>query len=329
MKGEELEGAAEESPASRLSSSASSSSPLTARALVSYGASRLVASASSAAEDPRGEARRLLGIATGHPSADLWLRAEEPVWWAARSRFLDLVARRAEGVPLQWLAGEAGFHDVVIAVEPGVFVPRPETELLVEEALQAIAVRRRGDAQNGVRVLDVGTGSGAIAVAIAAAERGRHTEVYAGDVDARAVRIARANAARSGVHVDVRCSDLFGAFADLAGTVDVVVSNPPYISPSDGERLPIEVRGFDPPGALFDPDGGTGFHRRIAASARAFLRPGGTLILEIGATQGREVAGMLVEAGYVDVSVVPDLAGRDRMTRGLWEGKGSAWTPSS
>ena len=302
--------------------------PLTARALLGYATDRLASSASSAHEDPGGEARRLLAIATGLDAADLLLRADEPVWWSARNRFLDLVTQRADGVPLQLLEGETGFHDVVLRVEAGVFVPRPETEMLVEEALQVLAEQRRREPDLSPRVLDLGTGSGAVAVAIAAAERGRAMHVFAGDVDPLAVRVARANAARCEVDVDVRRSDLFESFAELAAGVDVVVSNPPYVSPSELTQLPIEVRGFDPPCALFDPEGGTGFHRRIAAAARGFLRPGGTLLLEIGETQAAEVAGMLAEAGYTDVRVSQDLAGRDRVVRGLWEGRGSAWTPS-
>jgi release factor glutamine methyltransferase len=123
------------------------------------------------------------------------------------------------------------------------------------------------------------------------------------------------------VDVDVRRSDLFESFAELAAGLDVVVSNPPYVSPSELTQLPIEVRGFDPPRALFDFEGGTGFHRRIAAAARGFLRSGGTLLLEIGETQGAEVAGVLTAAGYADVRVSQDLAGRDRVVRGLWEGR--------
>jgi len=298
------------------------------RRLLEVGASRLRAARGGAREDPRGEARRLLAVAAGVPAVELLLRAESVAPPRVRDRYLAMVARRAEGVPLQLLAGETGFHDVVLAVEEGVFLPRPETELVVEEVRRALAARRRRGARGPSRVLDLCTGSGAIAVAVAAAEANADVAVHAGDVDPLAVRLARANARRCDVELDLRRSDLFAAFDDLAGEIDVVVSNPPYVAPDEADRLPLEVRGFDPPRALFDPEGGTGFHRRIVDGARRFLRPGGVAILEIGATQGREVGDALALIGYRDVHVLPDLAGRDRIVRGTWEGEGAAWTRS-
>lgn len=303
-------------------------SDCTYRQLLDRGTARLRDARGAAREDPRGEARRLLAAAAGLHGAELVLHADDVAPRRAKARFLALLDRRAAGVPLQLLAGETGFHDVVLSVEEGVFVPRPETELLVEEVRHVLAARRRRGAAEPSRVLDLCTGTGAVAVAVAAAERANPGRVHAGDVDPHAVRLAAGNATRCGVTVDVRRSDLFAAFGDLAGTVDVVVSNPPYIAPEEMERLPVEVRGFDPPRALFDPDGGTGFHRRLAGEARRFLRPGGTLLLEIGETQGGAVLGILADAGYRDLCVLPDLTGRDRIVRGVWPGEGDAWTHS-
>lgn len=300
----------------------------TYRQLLDLGTARLREARGAAREDPRGEARRLLVAAAGIPGADLVLHADGPAPRRAKARFLALLDQRAAGVPLQLLAGETGFHDVVLSVEAGVFVPRPETELLVEEVRRTLAARRRRGEAGTPRVLDLCTGTGAVAVAVAAAERAHPCVVHAGDVDPHAVRLAAGNAARCGVAVDVRRSDLFAAFDDLAAQVDVVVSNPPYIAPEELDRLPVEVRGHDPPRALFDPDGGTGFHRRLAATARRFLRAGGTLLLEIGETQGEAVRQLLAAAGYRDVCVLPDLAGRDRIIRGVWPGEGGAWTHS-
>lgn len=300
----------------------------TFRQLLDLATERLRRARGSAREDPRGEARRLLAAAAGLGPAELVLQADEPAPRGTRGRFLALLERRADGVPLQLLTGETAFHDVVLSVEEGVFLPRPETELLVEEVRHALQAARRRGAAPPLRVLDLCTGTGAVAVASAAAERGHGTAVHAGDVDPHAVRLAAGNAVRCGVAVDVRRSDLFAAFQDLAGRVDVVVSNPPYIAPCELERLPLEVRGFDPARALFDPDGGTGFHRKIAAGASRFLRGGGTLLLEIGESQGEEVRGLLADAGYRDVCVLPDLAGRDRIVRGVWTGEGQPWTHS-
>jgi release factor glutamine methyltransferase len=129
------------------------------------------------------------------------------------------------------------------------------------------------------------------------------------------VRLARNNAERNAVaaRVDVRRSDLFSAFADLEGNVDVLVSNPPYVAP--GDPLPREVRLGDPRDALVDPEGGTGFHRKIARRGRDFLVSGGLLVLEIGETQGKAAAAILEELEYVNVRVLRDLTGRDRFVR--------------
>lgn len=297
----------------------------TLRELVSAGADELRDAAGAARENPVHEARLLLQAAVGLDRGRLTAFADEPVAHDDSARFWDMVGDRARGVPLQLIVGSTEFHEVSLAIREGVFIPRPETELLVEEARMEVARRLRhrpaGDRPFGVRVLDLCTGSGAVAVATAAAFRDeRCVAVHAGDWSLRAVRAARDNARRNGVEVDVRRSDLFSAFADLEGSIDALVSNPPYIAPSEEASLPVEVRDFDPREALFDPDGGTGFHRRIAERGRAFLRPGGLLALEIGETQGEEVAGILRQAGYRDVTVLPDLAGRDRFVRGVRPG---------
>ncbi|MBZ0269543.1 peptide chain release factor N(5)-glutamine methyltransferase, partial [bacterium] len=209
------------------------------------------------------------------------------------------------------LTGQREFWSLRLAVTEATLVPRPQTELLVELALVCIDADGRRD------VLDLGTGSGAIAVAVAAAMRDEGcVSVHAGDWSARAVRAARDNARDNRVDVDVRRSNLFSAFADLEGRVDVLVSNPPYIAQSEAESLPLEVRLGDPKEALFDPDGGTGFHHRIAERGRIFLRPGGMLVLEIGETQGEVVHAILEGLGYEAVVTLPDLTGRDRFVRG-------------
>ncbi|NNE44889.1 MAG: methyltransferase, partial [Gemmatimonadetes bacterium] len=140
--------------------------------------------------------------------------------------------------------------------------------------------------------------------------------VSAGDWNPRAVRLARRNAESNAVSVEVRRSNLFSAFAGYEGTVDVLVSNPPYIHPEEEDSLPLEVRLGDPSDALFDPDGGTGFHRRIAERGRDFLRPGGFLAMEMGDQQGESVSRVLQDAGYEEVAVLPDLNRRDRIVTG-------------
>jgi len=302
--------------------------------LVNAGAQRLQSAAGDARENPRHEARLLMQAAMGLDHGRLVVGSGDPVGQADAARFWDMVGDRARGVPLQLIVGETPFHAVTLHVDEGVFIPRPETELLVEEAVGAARAhlrRQPGDGRpGGVRVLDLCTGTGAVAVAVAVALREEpRVAVAAGDWNPRAVRLARRNAARHAVELDVRRSDLLSAFADLEGRVHVLVSNPPYIAPTEAESLSLEVRLGDPRDALFDPDGGTGFHRRIIDRGRRFLVRGGVLILEVGETQGDEVATVMRQRGYEATRVLPDLAGRNRFVRGTWTKEGTAWTRSS
>jgi len=297
----------------------------TLRDLVTAAARELRSAAGDARENPVHEARMLLEAAVGLDHGGLVLLADEPVGREDRARFWDMVADRARGIPLQLILGSTAFHAVTLRVAEGVFIPRPETELLVEEAIAAarrrLAGRPRDGSPGGVRVLDLCTGTGAVAVAVAAALKDeRRLAVHAGDWNVRAVHLARRNASENGVEVDVRRSDLFSAFADLERRVDVLTANPPYIAESEADGLPLEVRLGDPRDALFDPEGGTGFHRRIADRGRAFLAEGGTIVLEIGEAQGEAVERILAELGYGAVVTLPDLTGRDRFVRGTWWG---------
>jgi release factor glutamine methyltransferase len=290
----------------------------TLRELVEAGAGELKWSEGGARENPRREASLLLQAAVGLDRAQMVTHGDQAAAPGAAARYWEMVRRRARGLPLQLLVGHSGFHDVTLSVEPGVFIPRPETERLVEEGARSVeAALASAAADPRVTVLDLCTGTGAVAVALAHRFRAEErVSVYAGDWSLRAVRLARRNAENNEAAVDARRSDLFSAFADLEGRVDVLVANPPYIAPDERESLPVEVRLGDPEDALFDPDGGTGFHRRIAARGRDFLRGGGTLAVEIGERQGDEVSGLLRELGYEDVAVLRDLAGRDRVVRG-------------
>ena len=231
----------------------------------------------------------------------------------ARSGGLDIrtarlfgraLCQRCTGTPLQHLTGEQQFMDLLLSVTPGVFVPRPETEILVEAALALV------QGVDGPEVVDVGTGTGAVALAI------KHyrpdARVWATDVSAAAVTLARGNAAQHGLDVEIRQGDLFDPLpADLAGHVDLVISNPPYVAWDEYEDLPPEVKA-EPYEALV---GGTEVHGRLAELALRWLKPGGWLVVEIGSAQGREVRG-LMERGLEDVAVFSDLAGHDRVVRG-------------
>ncbi|HEX6329827.1 MAG TPA: peptide chain release factor N(5)-glutamine methyltransferase [Actinomycetota bacterium] len=251
-------------------------------------------------ESPRATAEQLLMHVLDTDRAGLYTLDDGLDAREARL-FGRALCQRCAGTPLQHLTGEQAFRKIQLEVRPGVFVPRPETEVLVEHALEAL-----GDAEDPV-VVDVGTGTGAIALAVKY-ER-PDTVVYATDLSPEAVELARANAAR--LELDVRI--LEGALleplpSELRGWVDLVVSNPPYLSPDEFEDLPLEVRA-DPEIALV---GDVAVIERLADDAARWLRDGGVLALEIGAAQGRAVTDLLGR-GYADVRVEPDLAGRDRV----------------
>jgi release factor glutamine methyltransferase len=254
-------------------------------------------------ESPRETAETLLMHFLGTDRVGLYSRSEGLDARTARL-FGRALCRRCTGEPLQHLTGEQQFMDLRLRVEPGVFVPRPETELLAEAAL---------DALTGVpapSVVDVGTGTGAIALALKQARP--DATVVATDVSEAAVELARANASRHGLDVTVAQGDLLAGVApSLRGEVDAILSNPPYVEAADYGALPKEVRA-DPVGALL---GGTEVHRRLAGEALEWLRPGGWLLMEIGADQGEVVRALLSE-GFDSVEVLPDLAGRDRIVRG-------------
>jgi release factor glutamine methyltransferase len=265
-------------------------------------------------ESPLETAETLLMRILGTDRAGLYRRSDG-LDAATAKLFGRALCQRCRGVPLQYLTGEQQFMDLVLSVSPGVFVPRPETEVLVEAALSAI------EGVDHPVVVDVGTGTGAVALAV---KRNRpDARVWATDVSEAAVTLARENGARLGLNVDVRQGDLLDPVPpDLAGRIDLLVSNPPYITEEEYEDLPQEVKA-EPFEALV---GGTNVHRRLVEEASRWLASGGWLVVEIGAAQGREVAA-LAEGALVDIEVLPDLVGRDRVVRGRRPIAGSREAP--
>jgi release factor glutamine methyltransferase len=254
-------------------------------------------------ESPREEAEAILMNLLGTSRASLYSRAEGLDLPTAR-RYGRALCRRCTGVPLQYLTGEQPFADLTLRVEPGVFVPRPETEGLAIAALGLLEGRPRPV------VVDVGTGAGAIALFVK--QHRADARVLATDLSADAVRLARSNSSRLGLDVDAREGNLLDPLPDgLRGEIDLIVSNPPYVTVEEYESLPVEVKA-EPYAALV---GGTDVHRHLVEAAGGWLRPGGWLVVEIGADQGGEVRS-LFEWRLTDVSVHTDLAGRDRVVQG-------------
>ena len=228
-------------------------------------------------------------------------------------RLDTMIARVRAGEPVQYVLGHWSFRHLDLLVDPRVLIPRPETELLVEYAIAAVAQRPRP-----LVVVDLGTGSGAIGLSLATELRHDGLAVWLTDVSPDALDVARANTVgvgRAAAHVRVAAGSWFEALPEsLRGSIDLVASNPPYIDVDDEAVEPI-VRNYEPGLALFAPHEGLAHVRTIVAEAIDWLAPGGTLIAEIGATQGAVVAAALVATGYVDVQVRADLAGRDRFVQ--------------
>ena len=251
------------------------------------------------------ENRILLCHATGLTRVQLITQGDRPLTPDEAARLDDLVARRLRGEPIAYIVGRREFFGLDFQVGPAVLIPRPDTELIVELALERLP-------QGAARLLDMGTGSGAIAVAVA------HTRpdaaVTALDVSPDALAVAQANAAANGARVRFLHSSWFDAL-DAAETFDVIASNPPYIAAGDDHLAQGDLR-FEPVGALTDHADGLSALRTIIAGSPRHLVPGGWLLLEHGYDQAEAVRALLADAGYTEVQSWCDLAGIERVSGG-------------
>jgi release factor glutamine methyltransferase len=258
--------------------------------------------AEAGSERPRLDAERLLGHAVGLDRIGLYMHLHRPLSAAEVERARGLVARRGAHEPLQYVLGEWGFRRLTLGVDPRALSPRPETETVVERCLAAI------EELDEPCVLDVGTGTGAIALAIA--DEHPDARVTGIDVSEEALALARENAARTGLAVELRLHDLF---AGLPGRDwDLVVSNPPYVRTEELGRLASEVVEWEPEVALV----AQGQTEALVREAAVVLRPGGALVLETHDDGAVAVATLLADHGYREIAVTEDLAGRQRVVEG-------------
>jgi len=257
---------------------------------------------------PGAEAGLLLRTLLGRERAHLIAHAEEAIDSSDARSARDWFARRRAGEPVAYIAGRREFYGVALRVTRDVLIPRPETELLVDLALERIP-------QAPARVLELGTGSGAVAVALAKERPG--LEIIATDISEAALAVARRNAREHGAAIDFICSDWFEALGPER--FDLIVSNPPYVAAGDAHLEQGDVR-FEPRLALVGGEDGLDCIRAIAADARTRLRSGGCLILEHGYDQKDRCVGLLVGLSYADVGDFQDLAGRPRACAGRWRG---------
>jgi len=253
---------------------------------------------------PRLTAEVLLAHSLGKERSFLYAHPEAEPDASALARFADWIERRAAGVPLQYLTGEQEFYGRLFQVTPAVLIPRPETELVVEAALEHLPDRE----SQPLRLADVGTGSGCLAITLAL-ERPQ-AAVTATDTSAAALEIARANATRLGACVDFLACDLLET---VPGPFDLIVSNPPYIAAAQWDSLQREVRDHEPRAALIAGPDGTEVYARLIPQAAARLRPGGWLVLELGYESAGAVRALLDDTRWSAIETRRDLQGWERV----------------
>ncbi len=283
-------------------------------------------------------AELLLMHALGRDRTWLYSHPEEEIEPAALEKFHSLIVQRSSGIPTQYLTGKQEFWGLQFEVTPAVLIPRPETEHVVEVALERLGSSRKNAR---LRIADIGTGSGCIAIALA--RELPHAEIVATDISREALVVARRNSATHGFAERIRLveSDLFATLRREESTsnprderwrepdspeknagwqpalrpkFDVIVSNPPYIPLGEAPQLQSEVRGHEPPTALFAGDDGMAIYAPLIRDARDFLTPGGLLVLELGHGSLSGVRQILDQSyAWAEIRVTNDLAGIPRV----------------
>jgi release factor glutamine methyltransferase len=268
-------------------------------------------------------AELLLMHTLGRDRSWLYAHPEQELDAATRERYFFLIAQRASGIPTQHLTGHQEFWGLDFEVTPDVLIPRPETEHLIEVALERLGVVIGGDSPQRhaeFRIADAGTGSGCIAVALA--HELPAARIIATDISAAALEVAARNAARHGVssRIDfIECNLLDAVFHQSPATshqspfFDAIASNPPYIGHREAATLPREVREHEPESALFAGETGTEIYTPLIAQAAMLLKPGGILVLELGYNSAEHVSRLLDAPEWNDVAITNDLAGIARV----------------
>ncbi|MGE5576345.1 MAG: peptide chain release factor N(5)-glutamine methyltransferase [Syntrophothermus sp.] len=265
--------------------------------------------------NPRLDAEVLLAHLLGVERIRLYVEHDRPLMPDELAGYRELVARRARRAPVAYLTGRKEFMGLDLAVDSGVLIPRPETELLVERAL-AWCRAEMEQSRSVVHLADIGTGSGAIAVALA--KNLPKSAAYATDISAAALAVAAANAEKHGVGSRIKFfeGDLAGPLYEegLAGRLDLLASNPPYVPRRTAGELPPEVVRYEPEVALFGGEDGLKFYEPLVGQAGELLRGGGLLIMEIGHDQAATVTEFIAREGnFGDPTVIKDYAGHDRV----------------
>ncbi len=265
-------------------------------------------------ENPRLEAEILLSHALKANRIDLYLSFDKPVNTQELNAFRSLLKRRAGREPVQYITGHKEFWSLDFKINRHVLIPRPETELLVEEA---IAIARNIDPdEHPIRILDIGTGCGAIAISLA--KELKNGIIYATDISKEAMLVAKENAKTYEVERNITFLNgyLFEPVSDKTGLFDLILSNPPYIPTSDFMKLPPEIRDFEPRDALHGGEDGLEIIAPIISNAPHYLRNGGWLLFEVGEGQWKKVFRLIERTGQFNPpSVIKDYSGIERVVK--------------
>jgi len=257
-------------------------------------------------ESPRLEAQLLLAHVLNCAKIDLLVRYDETPTESARTAYRELIQRRIEHWPVAYLTGTKEFYSLAFEVSPAVLIPRPDTETLILEALRLLKPIPNP------AILDLGTGSGCIAVTLA--KHHATARLTAVDLSPDALDVAKRNATKHSVAERIRFlqGDLWNP-VPVGSTFDMIVSNPPYVTPAEFASLDATVRDHEPRLALDGGPDGLAFYRRIATAGGAFLKPGGWVLVEIGSTQDSAVRSLLADAGYEVGKTLKDMADLPRV----------------
>jgi release factor glutamine methyltransferase len=255
------------------------------------------------APEQRRDVAYLLRVAMGRDAAYVLAYGEEALTDEAEPQFRAMIARRQAGEPMQYIVGTQEFWGLEFRVTPAVLIPRPETEHVVEAVLGRVSREAR------LRIADVGTGSGAIAIALA--KELPNARIVATDISAAALQVARVNAEKHGLADRIEFVECDLLPAQLQNHFDVIAGNPPYVAEADREALAREVRDFEPAEALFAGDDGFAVYRQLVPAARTVLKPGGWLVMEMGAGQAEALRKIL--ADWESLEIKRDLAGIERV----------------
>ena len=259
-------------------------------------------------DTPRLDAEVLLAEVLDKKRVDLYVDFDQPLQQEEIDRYRQLILKRKEGIPVAYLTGQQEFMSLDFKITADVLIPRPETEHLVEQTLEIID--KAYTQQDKVKVVDVGTGSGAIIVSLAKLSA-IELNALAIDISADALKIAKKNALKHKVkgYIDFKQGDLLEVVSDK---VDIIVSNPPYISTDDMKNLPQDVK-HEPVLALEAGDGGLKYYQAIIKQARDCLNKAGFIIFEVGQNQADSVSQLLKQEGFKDLEIIEDYSGIERI----------------